>query len=255
MTEPPIACATDLGPSGAIAASWAAYFAKRLGLSVRLIHAKGEPDPELETAVPEMMREVAKAYNERIAEERAALRHAIADQANVIRAHGVEVDPQVLEGRAADVITDEVAREPVSLVVVGPHTSLFDEEIVESPWLPFGTTAERIAHSGLAPVFVARTESPDESDRLQLIFDLEHAEDVPELKERTRKLAERLGASFVVVDHEADLRAMPRDESTMNVIVTAATRETGRSGFLLAAPATRRLRRFPFPVLALPRQL
>jgi nucleotide-binding universal stress UspA family protein len=255
MTESPIACATDLGRSGAIAADWAAYFAKRLGLRVQLIHAKGEPDPELETAVPEMMRDVAKAYNERIAEDRAKLRHAITDQADAIRAHGVEVDAQVLEGRAADALMEAIEREPVSLVVVGPHTRLFDDEIVESPWLPFGTTAERVAHSGKAPVFVARTESPDAADRLRLIFDLEHAEDVPELRERAERLAERLGANFVVVDHEADLRAMPQDESTINVIVTAATRETGRSGFLLAAPATRRLRRFPFPVLALPRQL
>jgi nucleotide-binding universal stress UspA family protein len=255
MNESPIACATDLRKSGAIAADWAAYFGKLLGLPVRLIHAKGEPEPEPEAAVPEMMREVAKVYNERIAEERAALRHALADQANAIRARGVEVDPQILEGRAAEVLAEEIGREPVSLVVVGPHTRLFDEEIAESPWLPFGTTAERVAHSGKAPVFVARTESPVPGHRLQLIFDLEHAEDSPELEARARQLAERLGATLLVVDHEADLRAMPKDESTMNVIVTAATRESKRAGFLLAAPATRRLRRFPFPVLALPREL
>jgi nucleotide-binding universal stress UspA family protein len=254
MTELPIACATDLGPSGAIAAAWAAYFARHLGLPVRLIHAKGEPDPELETAVPDMMREVAKVYNEKITEERAALRHALADQAGTIGAHGVEVDPQVLEGRAADVLAEEIEREPVSLVVVGPHTRLFDEAITESAWTPFGTTAERIAHSGKAPVFVARTEAPVEGHRLQLVFDLEHAEDAPQLKKRAERLAERLGATFLVVDHETDLRAMPRDESTMNVLVTAATRESGRAGFVLAAPATRRLRRFPFPVLALPRE-
>src|SRR5690606_15718333 len=133
-----------------------------------------------------------------------------------IRAHGVEVDPQMLEGRAAEALANEIEREPVSLVVVGPHTRLFDEEIAEHAWLPFGTTAERIAHSGLAPVFVSRTERPSKDHRLQLIFDLENAEDSPELEALARELAERLGARFLVVDHEADLRAMPADEATMN---------------------------------------
>src|SRR5690606_21801922 len=98
---PPVACATDLKRSGAIAAEWAAFFGERLGLPVRLVYAKGEPDPELVSDVPEMMREVATVYNERITEERVQLRHALAAQADAIRAHGVEVEPRTLEGRAA----------------------------------------------------------------------------------------------------------------------------------------------------------
>src|SRR5690606_35329648 len=182
MTTPPIACATDLKKSGAIAAAWAAYFGERLGLPVRLVYAKGEPDPQLETDVPEMMREVATVYNERITEERVALRRALLAQADAIRAHGVEVDPQMLEGRASEVLAAEIEREPVSLVVVGPHTRLFDEAIAAHAWVPFGSTAERIAHAGRAPVFVARTARPSPDHRLQLIFDLESAEDSPELE-------------------------------------------------------------------------
>lgn len=250
MSEHPIVCATDLKKSGAIAAAWAAYFAERLGTSVKLVHAKGEPDPELQADVPPMMRDVAKVYNERITEERVTLRHTMEDQERALRERGLEVSSHMIEGRAADALESEIA-EPVSLVVAGPHTRLFDEEVVERHWVPFGTTAERVAHAGKAPVFVARTEAPVAERPLRLLFDLESAEDAAELAEAAKALAERLGARFVVVDHESDLRAMAEDALTTDVLVTAATRD--RADFLLAAPVTRRLRRFPFPVIALPR--
>lgn len=252
MDLAPIACATDLRKSGDIAAAWAAFLAKAHGVPVKLLHAKGEPEPELETDVPPMMLDVAKVYNERIVEERVAVRHALARQAAAIDAEGVEVHPETIEGRAAEALLDYVARVPVSLVVVGPHTRLFDDAITERALLPLGTTAERLANASPVPVFIARRETPVPGRRLRLLFDLEYAEDAPELETQARAIAARLGAQFLVVDQEADLRALAEDTTATHVLATAATREGG--GFVLASPATRRHRRYPFPVLALPRR-
>jgi len=131
-----ILCGFDFSESSVRASEVAADIAKRLSVSVVLVHAVDAWPHE--------------AYGERPPEVLAAARSALELRAAVLRKRGVEVDVRVSSEPVEQMVAQVASELSATLVVCGATgRSRLGEK-------PLGTTADRLAQSSSVPVLVVR---------------------------------------------------------------------------------------------------
>lgn len=146
----PIVCGTDLGASGARAATLAAAIGKALNVGISLVHAsEGLPEPA--SGVANGVEVAADVLRARLVARHADLEAKLASERARLVALGARViTARVVEGAAWEVVSAEVTELGARLAVVGPHA-------VARPIRDrlLGTTAEQLLRHTTVPVVVA----------------------------------------------------------------------------------------------------
>jgi len=133
-----IVCGTDLSEKAAEAAHAAAAIAKRLGVTLKLVHVSDEPGAEL--TVESDQNAIYAPLRKRVRE------HAAETGARF----GIDVEPIVVAGVAHEKLIELAQAASASLLVV---SSLGDKK--QHRWL-LGSVAERVAQASPVPVLVVR---------------------------------------------------------------------------------------------------
>jgi nucleotide-binding universal stress UspA family protein len=133
-------CGTDFSPSAAEAADAAAAMAKALGTRLELVHVVGGLWPDLLEPVRAPLV--------------AGVRDRLRAEADRLRARGVIVQEEVLDGLADEELVRRAERVGARLIVVASTGRR-----APARWL-LGSVAERTAQSSPVPVMVVRRASP-----------------------------------------------------------------------------------------------
>lgn len=149
----PIVCATDLGPTGALAVELAARMAAATGSPLRIVHVTGA-GPELIAGEP--MNEADRVLRERLRTRIEASAAALEKERVRAQSFGHHAEAELLEGRPWEEVIEYATRHEASLIVVGPHghagpMSGSRGELRE--WI-LGSTADRILRHADCPVLV-----------------------------------------------------------------------------------------------------
>lgn len=134
---------TDFGDAADAALDAAIELARRLGATVRVVHAFEPPGSDL----PEGMIAGLGDASDRVLD---AAEKALANAAEARRGAGVVVETEIVRGRPWRAIVDAAAKDPSALVVMGTH----GRAGAERPLL--GSVAERVVRASPRPVLTIR---------------------------------------------------------------------------------------------------
>lgn len=208
-----IVCGTDLGPSGEIAARWAAALARVSGQSLRLVHVDDAEHQSLD-AFPESVRDAAAAFHARLDDRRAAHEDQLAHLADAL---GIETERKLLAGRPWEQLVSHAKEARAALLVVGPHAS------------GLGTTSRRVATHASCPVLVAAPHDPPSFAELPWVVGLARDERVPVLLRDIGAFAARTESSLVALRVLPELPALEgeagEEADALLAATDAATRE------------------------------
>jgi nucleotide-binding universal stress UspA family protein len=127
---------------------WAVGIARRAGCPIEVVRVivRPTPGPELYGAAVITLREVD--------DEKAAATAALLRIADQVRASGVDVHTEVLDGEVPKALSDHVHSTGVDLIVMATHDRVRIERVI------FGSVTESVTRHAGVPVLIVRHDAP-----------------------------------------------------------------------------------------------